>query len=110
MAASAAPCASTDTTSIKVAQTAWQRQGRSDEACVHESDRRESENGDLGQNTFLEKTHEFFQMCDNENKGFITRRDMQVSLLNKFSKLTYVLKPTEVTERESRLYFRGIQL
>uniref|UniRef100_A0A669DX95 Calcium release activated channel regulator 2A n=1 Tax=Oreochromis niloticus TaxID=8128 RepID=A0A669DX95_ORENI len=28
-------------------------------------------------NTILEKTHEFFQMCDIENKGFITRRDMQ---------------------------------
>uniref|UniRef100_A0A8C5DVK6 Ras and EF-hand domain-containing protein homolog n=1 Tax=Gouania willdenowi TaxID=441366 RepID=A0A8C5DVK6_GOUWI len=24
-----------------------------------------------------EKTHEFFQMCDIENKGFVTRRDMQ---------------------------------
>ncbi|KAM9351633.1 EF-hand calcium-binding domain-containing protein 4B [Symphorus nematophorus] len=31
----------------------------------------------MGQNTILEKTHEFFQMCDIENKGFITRRDMQ---------------------------------
>uniref|UniRef100_A0A665TL68 Calcium release activated channel regulator 2A n=1 Tax=Echeneis naucrates TaxID=173247 RepID=A0A665TL68_ECHNA len=35
------------------------------------------ENGDIGQSTILEKTHEFFQMCDTENKGFITRRDMQ---------------------------------
>uniref|UniRef100_A0AAQ6ANB3 EF-hand domain-containing protein n=1 Tax=Amphiprion ocellaris TaxID=80972 RepID=A0AAQ6ANB3_AMPOC len=38
---------------------------------------RKSENGDVGPNTILEKTHEFFQMCDIENKGFITRRDMQ---------------------------------
>uniref|UniRef100_A0A3Q4HJF3 Calcium release activated channel regulator 2A n=1 Tax=Neolamprologus brichardi TaxID=32507 RepID=A0A3Q4HJF3_NEOBR len=36
-----------------------------------------SGNGNVGQNTILEKTHEFFQMCDIENKGFITRRDMQ---------------------------------
>uniref|UniRef100_A0A8C9ZDF8 Calcium release activated channel regulator 2A n=1 Tax=Sander lucioperca TaxID=283035 RepID=A0A8C9ZDF8_SANLU len=33
--------------------------------------------GDVGQNTIVEKTHEFFQMCDLEDKGFITRRDMQ---------------------------------
>ncbi|AWP08802.1 putative EF-hand calcium-binding domain-containing protein 4B-like [Scophthalmus maximus] len=32
----------------------------------------------MGQNTILEKkTHEFFQMCDTENKGFIARREMQ---------------------------------
>uniref|UniRef100_A0A7N6B3J0 EF-hand domain-containing protein n=1 Tax=Anabas testudineus TaxID=64144 RepID=A0A7N6B3J0_ANATE len=36
-----------------------------------------SESGDMDQNTILEKTHEFFQMCDIENKGFINRRDMQ---------------------------------
>lgn len=34
---------------------------------------------DMGRNTVQEKTLEFFQMCDIENKGFITRRDMQVS-------------------------------
>lgn len=33
---------------------------------------------DVGRNTVQEKTLEFFQMCDLENKGFITRRDMQV--------------------------------
>ncbi|XP_010881604.2 ras and EF-hand domain-containing protein homolog [Esox lucius] len=27
--------------------------------------------------TMLEKTHDFFQICDIEDKGFITRRDMQ---------------------------------
>ncbi|KAF3854542.1 hypothetical protein F7725_022597, partial [Dissostichus mawsoni] len=47
--------------------TSWQRQGSGDEA----------KNGEVGQNTILEKTHEFFKMCDIENKGFISRRDMQ---------------------------------
>lgn len=37
------------------------------------------ETQDMGRNTVQEKTLEFFQMCDIENKGFITRRDMQVS-------------------------------
>ncbi|KAK5867759.1 hypothetical protein PBY51_012223 [Eleginops maclovinus] len=53
-----------------VARASWQRQGSGDEAG-------KCENGDVGQNTILEKTHEFFQMCDIENKGFINRRDMQ---------------------------------
>ncbi|XP_053320941.1 EF-hand calcium-binding domain-containing protein 4B [Spea bombifrons] len=30
-----------------------------------------------GQHTMLGKAHEFFQICDIEDKGFITRRDMQ---------------------------------
>uniref|UniRef100_A0A4W5PAJ6 Calcium release activated channel regulator 2A n=1 Tax=Hucho hucho TaxID=62062 RepID=A0A4W5PAJ6_9TELE len=30
-----------------------------------------------GHRTMLEKTHDFFQTCDIEDKGFITRRDMQ---------------------------------
>ena len=30
--------------------------------------------------TLMEKTQEFFQLCDIQQKGFITRRDMQVSL------------------------------
>ncbi|XP_054475361.1 EF-hand calcium-binding domain-containing protein 4B [Anoplopoma fimbria] len=73
MAAFTAPCTTTTTTTTTttaVAQTAWQRQGVCDEAGKYE-------NGDLGQNTIVEKTREFFQMCDNENKGFINRRDMQ---------------------------------
>ncbi|KAM9312912.1 EF-hand calcium-binding domain-containing protein 4B [Gastrophryne carolinensis] len=32
---------------------------------------------DLGQQTMLGKAHEFFQICDIEDKGFITRGDMQ---------------------------------
>ncbi|XP_024137670.1 ras and EF-hand domain-containing protein homolog isoform X2 [Oryzias melastigma] len=39
--------------------------------------REKSVSGDLGQDAILEKIPEFFQMCDLENKGFITRRDMQ---------------------------------
>uniref|UniRef100_A0A672ZWX1 Ras and EF-hand domain-containing protein homolog n=1 Tax=Sphaeramia orbicularis TaxID=375764 RepID=A0A672ZWX1_9TELE len=37
------------------------------------NDWRKSENGDVGQSSILE----FFQICDIENKGFITRRNMQ---------------------------------
>lgn len=70
MAAFTAPCAATITTATAVARTAWQRQGS-------EAGKR----GDVGQNTIVEKTHEFFQMCDLEDKGFITRRDMQVRML-----------------------------
>ncbi|KAL3061909.1 hypothetical protein OYC64_009932 [Pagothenia borchgrevinki] len=55
------------TTNAKVDRTSWQRQGSGDEA----------KNGEVRQNTILEKTHEFFKMCDIENKGFISRRDMQ---------------------------------
>ncbi|XP_029289845.1 ras and EF-hand domain-containing protein homolog [Cottoperca gobio] len=65
MATFTAPCALTTdiTTTTTVARTAWALT--------------KSENGDVGQNTIVEKTYEFFQMCDIENKGFITRRDMQ---------------------------------
>ncbi|XP_067358435.1 EF-hand calcium-binding domain-containing protein 4B isoform X1 [Channa argus] len=70
MAAFAAPSAITNTSSPAVARDAQQRQRSSEEAgnCG---------NGDMDQNTILEKTHEFFLMCDVEDKGFITRRDMQ---------------------------------
>ncbi|XP_018558992.1 EF-hand calcium-binding domain-containing protein 4B [Lates calcarifer] len=70
MAACTAPCTTTNTTTSTVAQTVWQRQGSSEEEG-------KCEDGDMGQNTILEKTREFFQMCDIENKGFINRRDMQ---------------------------------
>ncbi|XP_069384615.1 EF-hand calcium-binding domain-containing protein 4B isoform X1 [Paralichthys olivaceus] len=66
MAAFTVPCAITSTETTTAARTASkQRHGGN------------GESGDMGQNTFVEKTHEFFQMCDIENKGFITRRDMQ---------------------------------
>lgn len=41
------------------------------------SEAAESRNLDMAPATILE----FFQMCDIENKGFITQRDMQVRLL-----------------------------
>lgn len=71
MAAYTAPCANTSSSS---STASWQIQGSSEEAG-------KSESGDMDQNTILEKTHEFFQICDIENKGFINRRDMQVRLL-----------------------------
>lgn len=40
---------------------------------------REGGDGEGGHNAMAEKTHEFFQICDKEEKGFITRRDMQVN-------------------------------
>ncbi|XP_062276838.1 EF-hand calcium-binding domain-containing protein 4B [Scomber scombrus] len=77
MAAFTSTCAVTSTTTTTLSQTARRRQGSSEEAGKCESDWRKTENGDVGQNTILEKTHDFFQLCDIENKGFITRRDMQ---------------------------------
>lgn len=71
MAAFTAPCASTTTTTVTTAAAARQRQGG------------KRENGDVGQNTIVEKTHQFFQMCDIESKGFITQSDMQVSSLTR---------------------------
>lgn len=81
MAAFTATCAISSSTTTTVAQTAGRRQGSVEEAGKCESNWKKSENGDVGQNTILEKTHEFFQICDTESKGFITRRDMQVRLL-----------------------------
>ncbi|XP_028264355.1 ras and EF-hand domain-containing protein homolog [Parambassis ranga] len=78
MAAFTAPHANSDAMKTNVAQAAWQRKGGSNKANTCKSNwSKNCENGDVGQNTILEKTHEFFQMCDIENKGFITQRDMQ---------------------------------
>lgn len=71
MAAFTAPCAISSSRTSVVAPTAWPRQASSEEEGKYE-------NGDVGQNTILEKTQQFFQICDIESKGFITRRDMQV--------------------------------
>lgn len=54
------------------AQTLRQRRGNGEASDTCETQ-------DVGRITVQEKTLEFFQMCDIENKGFITRRDMQVS-------------------------------
>ncbi|XP_005795922.1 ras and EF-hand domain-containing protein homolog [Xiphophorus maculatus] len=72
MAAFTAPCPN-----IRAARTTLQTRGGSDRTSAEEDDSSRSRSSDVGQNTILEKTHEFFQMCDTENKGFITRRDMQ---------------------------------
>uniref|UniRef100_A0A3Q4BUT6 EF-hand domain-containing protein n=1 Tax=Mola mola TaxID=94237 RepID=A0A3Q4BUT6_MOLML len=47
------------------ARTSWHGRGNS------------GESGDVKLDTVLEETRDFFQICDIENKGFITRRDMQ---------------------------------
>lgn len=77
----AATAANISTTAHTLPKKAWQKQESNVKKSTHESDLKRSGNKDVGQNTILEKTHEFFQMCDIENKGFITRRDMQVRML-----------------------------
>lgn len=77
----AATAANINTTDNNLPKTLWQKQEGNVKKSARESDLRMSGNKDVGQNTILEKTHEFFQMCDIENKGFITRRDMQVRML-----------------------------
>ncbi|XP_047202618.1 EF-hand calcium-binding domain-containing protein 4B isoform X4 [Girardinichthys multiradiatus] len=77
MAAFTAPCPDINTAGCSMAQITCQRKGSSDNLRARDSDLKRSGSSDDGQNTILEKTHEFFQMCDIENKGFITRRDMQ---------------------------------
>lgn len=71
MAASALSCAAANDASNSSVQTSRQRRGDSEVSDT-------SETKAVGCNTVQEKTLEFFQMCDMENKGFITRRDMQV--------------------------------
>uniref|UniRef100_A0A3Q3DU56 Calcium release activated channel regulator 2A n=1 Tax=Hippocampus comes TaxID=109280 RepID=A0A3Q3DU56_HIPCM len=51
--------------------------GTNEEPLKRENEWPKRESGQVGQNTVLEKTHEFFQVCDIEKKGFITQRDMQ---------------------------------
>ncbi|XP_077372690.1 EF-hand calcium-binding domain-containing protein 4B [Festucalex cinctus] len=51
--------------------------GCNEEPLKCESEWPKRESGHVGQNTVREKTHEFFQVCDIEKKGFITQRDMQ---------------------------------
>ncbi|KAM6945982.1 EF-hand calcium-binding domain-containing protein 4B [Aplochiton taeniatus] len=76
MAAFATACATSTpaSSSSSVARSLRQREGSAEEPAWCDSDWKDSENGD---GTILEKTHEFFQTCDIEDKGFITRRDMQ---------------------------------
>ncbi|KAL1257033.1 hypothetical protein QQF64_012578 [Cirrhinus molitorella] len=48
-----------------------------DRASHHRGEDRQGTPGDSDCSAVLEKTREFFQICDIESKGFITRRDMQ---------------------------------
>lgn len=77
MAAFTAPHATppAHTTAGAVVQTTQQRQEDGNKEGKREQ-------GDMRQNTIQEKTHEFFQMCDIKDKGYITRQDMQVRLLS----------------------------
>ncbi|KAM4572606.1 EF-hand calcium-binding domain-containing protein 4B [Odontesthes bonariensis] len=77
MAAFPASCANINAMGTSVAHTTWQGEGSSDKVGTRESCQRRSMDGDVEQNTIREKTYEFFQMCDIENKGFITQGDMQ---------------------------------
>ncbi|XP_061679317.1 EF-hand calcium-binding domain-containing protein 4B [Syngnathoides biaculeatus] len=56
---------------------AQQGHGSSRELLKCESGWPKQDSGHVGQNTVLEKTREFFQVCDIEKKGFITQRDMK---------------------------------
>lgn len=71
MAASALSHAAANDASSASVRTLRQRRGDSEASDT-------SKTQDVGRNTVQEKTLEFFQMCDMENKGFITRGDMQV--------------------------------
>ncbi|XP_017274369.1 ras and EF-hand domain-containing protein homolog isoform X2 [Kryptolebias marmoratus] len=79
MAAFTAAAAATNinTTDNTVPKAECQKQESNVKKSAPESDLKRSRNKDVGQNTILEKTKEFFLMCDRENKGFITRREMQ---------------------------------
>ncbi|XP_077424476.1 EF-hand calcium-binding domain-containing protein 4B [Vanacampus margaritifer] len=81
MAALTVPSALTNTaTGSRMAQQGHrssEEHGCNEEPLNCESEWPKRESGHVGQNTVLEKTHEFFQVCDIEKKGFITQRDMQ---------------------------------
>ncbi|KAL6478945.1 hypothetical protein MHYP_G00123780 [Metynnis hypsauchen] len=65
----------TGTCDSKVSRAA---QPRREEMQAKFSARRSPQNQSVSDcSTVLEKTQEFFQICDTEDKGFITRRDMQ---------------------------------
>ncbi|XP_034032962.1 EF-hand calcium-binding domain-containing protein 4B [Thalassophryne amazonica] len=73
MAAFSPTCTPTSTG----AQPAQHSHGGSEYVDGCDRNEQKIENRDLGRNTISEKTHEFFQMCDIDGKGFVTRCDMQ---------------------------------
>ncbi|XP_068595530.1 EF-hand calcium-binding domain-containing protein 4B [Brachionichthys hirsutus] len=64
------PCEATSIMTSTPSRTARRRRESGEEAC-------KCENVDVKEKTIFEKTHEFFQMCDIKNKGFITRHEMK---------------------------------
>ncbi|KAG9273067.1 hypothetical protein AMEX_G12162 [Astyanax mexicanus] len=60
-------------------KVSWTLQPRGEEMQAKCNKRRSPQDNQSVSNcsTVLEKTQEFFQICDTEDKGFITRRDMQ---------------------------------
>ncbi|XP_057693263.1 EF-hand calcium-binding domain-containing protein 4B [Corythoichthys intestinalis] len=75
MAALIVPSALTNPTAGS--KTAQQGHGSNEEPLKSGNEGAKQKRRDVGQNMVLEKTREFFQVCDIEKKGFITQRDMQ---------------------------------
>ncbi|KAK6488275.1 ras and EF-hand domain-containing protein-like protein [Huso huso] len=67
----------TNTCAAKAARNSRLKEERFSPLSTGGMDCNGTEHLETGQLTMLEKTHEFFQICDVEDKGFITRRDMQ---------------------------------
>ncbi|RXM97057.1 EF-hand calcium-binding domain-containing protein 4B [Acipenser ruthenus] len=67
----------TNTCAAKAARNSRPKEERFSPLSTGGMDCNGTEHLETGQLTMLEKTHEFFQICDVEDKGFITRRDMQ---------------------------------
>ncbi|XP_061773883.1 EF-hand calcium-binding domain-containing protein 4B-like isoform X1 [Nerophis ophidion] len=77
MAAVTVPCANGNATTTSEVSTGQGEHVSGKEEPQRGSDQRKREIRLVSQNTILEKTHEFFQVCDIEKKGFINRQDMQ---------------------------------
>ncbi|MBN3287240.1 EFC4B protein, partial [Polyodon spathula] len=67
----------TNTCATKTARNSLLKEEPFSPLCTGDMGCNGTEHLETGQLTMLEKTHEFFQICDVEDKGFITRRDMQ---------------------------------
>ncbi|XP_041114045.1 EF-hand calcium-binding domain-containing protein 4B-like isoform X2 [Polyodon spathula] len=67
----------TNTCATKTARNSHLKEEPFSALCTGDMGCNGTEHLETGQLAMLEKTHEFFQICDVEDKGFITRRDMQ---------------------------------